>query len=111
MKTTRLLIMTISIILVAATFAGCAEVVSRTAIDTDYTAAYDAMEMVYDYEYDYMNGKWVYLPFYKNVHHDAEYRVKYKVVYSNGDVYEDWEIVDKAEYERAMKALAERSEG
>jgi hypothetical protein len=102
--------MAVSIILVVATFAGCAEVVSTKPIDTDYTAAYDAMETVYEYKYDWYHGDFKMLPVYKSVHHAAVYRVQYEDVYSDGKVYHRWQEVDKAEYDRAVKAIAERKE-
>ena len=89
-------------------FTGCTEV-SRTPIDTEYIAAYDAMETVYEYKFDAWNGDFVLLPVYKQVHHEDEYKVQYEIVWSDGSVEQRWVTVDKAKYEEAKKALAERS--
>ena len=83
----------------------CAEVVSEKPIDVEYVAAYDAMETVYSYKYDWLNGDWKYLPEYKMVHHEAEYKVQYEAIWSNGEITTYWENVDKQEYEQALDEL------
>lgn len=84
---------------------GCAEVVSETPIDTEYIAAYDAMETEYEYKYDWWHGDFVYLPVLKQVHHEEEFKVQYKIIYSNGDEYTKWETVDKHTYEEALRGI------
>ena len=90
--------------------AGCSEVVSETPIDTECSTAYDAMEMVYEYKYDWYHGDFVYLPVYKMVHHDAVYRVQYKVTYSDGNTYVRWRTVDEDEYEKAVEQIGGQDE-
>ena len=109
MKTAKLLITAIACILIVSVFIGCAEVVSKTAINTEYIAAYDAMETVYEYKYDWYHGDWAYLPVYKNVHHQAEYKVQYLIVYADGTEDRTWYIVSKDEYDSAVQAIKECS--
>ena len=85
---------------------GCdASVVSETPVDTKYIAAYDAMETVYEYKFDWAHGDYKLLPYLKQVHHDEEYKVQYKKVYSNGDEYLEWKTVDKQTYEEALQEI------
>lgn len=111
MKTTKLLVIVIAVITIAFTIMGCDDgvvPVSKTAINTEHIEAHDAMETVYEYEYDYINGKFVLLPFLKNVHYPAVYRVEFEIVYSDGSVYHTWYEVGKEEYDNAVKAIEER---
>lgn len=101
----KVLTITICVIMLCAILTGCAEVVSETPIDTEYVAAYDAMETVYEYKYDWLHGDWKYLPVYKQVHHEAEYKVQYKIVYSDGSDTTTWRKVDKQTYEEVLKIL------
>lgn len=84
---------------------GCTEVVSEVPIDTEYIEAYSAMESVYEYRYDWYHGDFVYVPVLKQVHHSAEYKVQYKVTYSDGTTDTRWRTVDKATYEETLKQL------
>jgi hypothetical protein len=86
---------------------GCAEIVSEKPIDTEYIAAYDAMETVYGYKYDWFHGDFKYLPEIKQVHHEEEYKVQYERVWSDGstDIY--WLTVSKEEYENALRQIKE----
>ena len=99
-----LIIMTCFIVL-CTILTSCAEVVSETPIDTEYIAAYDAMETVYEYKYDWINGEYKYLPVYKQVHHSEVYKVQYKIVYSDGSETTSWRQVDKLTYEEACKIV------
>ncbi len=85
-----------------------AEVVTKTPVSTEYVPAYDAMEMVYEYKYDWLNGEFKYLPNIKQVHHEEVFKVQYKIAYSDGSEETRWEDVDKETYEEAEKALKER---
>lgn len=89
-------------LIIAVIVAGCTEVVSEKPIDTKYTAAYDAMETVYSYKYDWWHGDFKYLPELKMVHHDEKYEVQYEIVYANGSTQNEWRTVSKAEYEAAL---------
>ena len=84
---------------------GCAEVVSETPIDTEYIAAYDAMETVYEYKYDWVHSDWKYLPVYKLVHHEEKFKVQYKIVYSDGSDKTVWREVDEQTYEAALREV------
>lgn len=84
---------------------GCAEKISETPVDTEYTPAYDAMETVYEYKWDWWHGEYRLLPNYKMVHHEEAYKVQYKIVYSNGDEYLEWRTVDKQTYEEALREI------
>ena len=92
-----IIICTIMLVLV-----GCTEVISETPIDTEYIAAYDAMETVYEYKFDVLHGDFKLLPVLKRVHHEEEFKVQYKIVYSNGDQNTVWRTVDKQTYEEAL---------
>lgn len=94
----------ICITLIALSFIGC-EIVSEKPINTEYIAAYDAMETVYGYKYDWWNGELKYLPEYKMVHHEEEYRVQYERVWSDGSTETYWSTVSKEEYESALKEI------
>lgn len=84
---------------------GCIEAVSEKVIDVEYVAAYDAMETVYNYKYDWWNGEFKYLPELKMVHHDDVYKVQYEIVYSDGTTSTRWETVTKEEYDKALSAI------
>lgn len=101
----KILVITICVFMLCAILTGCAEVVSETPIDVEYIAAYDAMETVYEYKYDWINGKYRYFPVYKQVHHSASYKVQYKVVYSDGNEDTYWREVDRQIYEEALKIV------
>lgn len=101
----KVLTITICVIMLCVILTGCAEVVSETPIDTEYVAAYDAMETVYEYKYDWIHSDWKYLPVYKSVHHEAEYKVQYKIVYSDGSDTTTWRKVDKQTYEEAVRIV------
>lgn len=88
--------------------AGCYEVVSEIPISVEYIPAYDAMETQYEYKYDAWNGKFVMLPVLKMIHHEEQYKVKYEVTYSDGSKTTATRTVDKATYEEAKRAIAER---
>ena len=83
------------------------DMVSKEIVNTEYTPAYDAMETVYEYKWDWWHGDFVYVPNLKQVHHEEVFKVQYKITYSDGSEETCWEEVDKELYE---KALAERSE-
>lgn len=100
----------ICIALIVVFFTGCAEIVSEKPIDTEYIAAYDAMETVYGYKYDWLNGELRYLPEYKMVHHEEEYKVQYERMWSNGYTDTYWVTVSKAEYENALKEIEKGGE-
>lgn len=94
------------ILLLVVMLPGCArgEVVSIVPIDTDVIEAYD--EQVINYQYVYVGGALHYLPVgTKHVHHEEEYRVKYRKTYSDGYVNEYWETVTEEEYREAVKVL------
>lgn len=84
---------------------GCAVAISETPVDTEYIAPYDAMETVYEYQWDWWHGEYRLLPNLKMVHHEEVYRVQYKIVYSNGDEQFKWRNVDKQTYEEAMQEI------
>ena len=87
----------ICLTLIVLIITGCAEIVSVKPIDTEYIAAYDAMETVYSYKYDWVNGEIRYLPEFKMVHHDDEYKVQYEQTWSNGIMDTYWVTVTKTE--------------
>lgn len=95
----------ICVILVAMLFAGCVEIVSEKPIDAEYIAAYDTMETVYGYKYDWWNGELKYLPELKMVHHDEEYKVQYERVWSDGTLDTYWLTVNKTEYENTLQKI------
>lgn len=97
----------ICVVLTVLTLTGCVEVVSEKPIEAEYIAAYDAMETVFEYRYDWINGEFKYLPVFKMVHHDEEYRVKYEQVWSDNTTRTIWKTVTRAEYEEALKELEE----
>lgn len=84
---------------------GCAEAVSETPINTEYIEAYDAMETVYEYKYDWLHGEYKYLPVYKQVHHSEVYKVQYRVIYSDGSDTTIWKEVDRQTYEEALEIV------
>ena len=95
------------ILLLVVILPGCrAEEVSNVPIDTEFIEAYDSTEMEYGYVYDWWNGELQYMPKgTRLVHHEAEYRVKYRKTYSDGYVNEYWETVTEEEYREAVKVL------
>lgn len=107
---TILLLITFIITFLLFCSVGCSEVVSKTPIDTEFIAAYDAMETVYEYKYDWYHCDFKLLPVIKQVHHNAVYRVQYQLTYSNGESYAKWEEVDKTTYEKAVKIISGGSE-
>ena len=95
----------VCIAFVVVLLAGCAEIVSTKPIDTEYIAAYDAMETVYGYKYDWLHDEWRYLPELKMVHHEEEFKVQYEREWSDGSVEVYWLTVSKAEYENALNEI------
>lgn len=90
-------------------FASCEEVfpevVSEKPINTEYVAAYDAMETQYSYKFDWWHGDFKYLPEMKMVHHNAVYKVQYEVVYSDGSTDLCWRTVSKDEYTKVNEQI------
>lgn len=105
MRKTALLICTALIVLL---FTGC-EIISEKPIDAEYIAAYDAMETVYSYKYDWLHGEFRYLPELKMVHHEDEYKVQYERVWSDNSTETYWKTVSKGEYEDALKEIEKGS--
>ena len=52
--------------------AGCAEEISREAIDKRYTAPYDSVETDYVHKYDMWKGEFVMVPEIHTVHSDFQ---------------------------------------
>ena len=100
----------VCIAFVVVLLAGCAEIVSTKPIGTEYIAAYDAMETVYGYKYDWLHGEWRYLPELKMVHHEEEFKVQYERTWSDGSVEVYWQTVGKAEYENALNEIGKGGE-
>lgn len=86
-------------------FVGCNEIVTEKPIDVEYIAAYDAMETVYGYKYDWWNGEVKYLPEYKMVHHEEQYKIQYERVWSDGTTDTYWLDATKTEYEKALQEI------
>ena len=86
---------------------GCYEVVSEKPINFEYIPAYDAMETVYEYQYDWYHGDFKLLPNYKMVHHSETYKVQYKITYSDGSNQTLWRTVDKDIFEEAKRTIEE----
>ena len=72
--------------------------VSRVPIDKSYTAPYDGVETEFVYKYNFLEGEFVLLPETKTVHHDAVYKILYRVTYSDGNQAEVWETVTEEKY-------------
>jgi hypothetical protein len=101
----KILVIATCFIVICTILTSCTKVVSEIPIDTEYIAAYDAMETVYEYKYDWINGEYKLLPVYKQVHHSEVYRVQYKIVYSDGNETTVWRKVDRPTYEEALKII------
>lgn len=78
--------------------AGCAEEISREAIDRRYIAPYDGVETDYVYKYDMWKGEFVMVPEIRTVHHNAKYQILYRITYDNGSTDERWVDVGEATY-------------
>lgn len=105
-------IILICIVLIAVLLVGCEarEIVSTKPINTEYIAAYDAMETDYVYKYDFWNGEFKYLPEVKMVHHPEEWRVQYERVWSDGTKDTCWKTVSKSEYEKVLQEIENEQE-
>lgn len=88
-----------ALVLVAVILTGCASETKRTPIDCRYTAAYSAVETVYEYKYDYWNGEWRYLPEVKTVQHPESWEILYDVEYDDGSSQKQWVAVSQTDYE------------
>ena len=77
--------------------------VSREVIDWSYTAPFDGMETDYVYKYNVFSGEFVLVPEVKTVHHDAVYKIQYRVTYDDGSTADVWEEVTAAEYEKVTQ--------
>lgn len=102
---TRYIAIAVCAVLLFTLLTGCVEVVFEKVIDVEYVAAYDAMETVYEYKYDWLHGEFKYLPVYKTVHHDAVYNVQYEIIYSDGTTTTRWKEVTKDEYDKALSSI------
>ena len=95
------------LLLALVVFVSCYETVSEKPIDSRYTAAYSAMETVYNYKYDWLYGDWRYLPEMRMVDHDEKYEIQYEITYSDGSVVKTWRSVSKEEYEAILNDMEE----
>lgn len=84
---------------------GCKAEVSRKAVDVSYQPAYTGVETVYEYQYDYMNDSWVYVPRIETVFYPEEYYIGYEVTYDDGSTRVIYETTTYSEYERTKDAL------
>lgn len=100
----------LTLALFAVLFTGCVESISEKPIDVEYIAAYDAMETVYSYKYDWYHGDFKYLPELKMVHHDEAYKVQYERLWSDGTTDTCWVEVSKTEYENALRQIEKGGE-
>ena len=94
------------LLLTLVVFVSCYEF-SEKPIDARYTAAYSAMETVYNYKYDWLHGDWRYLPEMRMVDHDEKYEIQYEITYSDGSVVKTWRSVSKEEYEAILNDMEE----
>ena len=103
--------MILAMIIVLFCVMSCTEaIVSQVPIDVDFIAAYDALETVYEYHWDWYHMDYKYLPEYKLVHHEAVYRVQYSLTYSDGKTETVWREVDKDTYEEAKNEIEKDTE-
>ena len=75
----------------------------REVIDWSYTAPYEGVETDYVYKYNLLKGEFVLVPEVKTVHHDAVYKILYRVTYEDGSTADVWEVVTAAEYEKVTQ--------
>ena len=85
---------------------GCqdSEVVSKEPIDKKYTESYIGVETDYKYQYDWLNGKFRYLPYTHSVEYPEKYEIEYKITYADNEVKKVWEEVSKEDYEEFQKS-------
>ena len=92
-----------ALLLSIAIAAGCVarEEVGRIPVNKEFIPAHDAIETVYEYKMDLLGDGdlYKYLPVVKTVHYPDEYRIQYKVIYSDDSSDLVWEEVPKDEYD------------
>ena len=96
------------ILCVITTLSICAcgrEVISETAINTEYIPAYDRIETDYEYKYNWMEGEFQLVPIVKQVHYEECFKVQYKAVYSDNSEDTYWKEVDKETYQNALREI------
>ena len=81
------------------------EIVSEIPLDVDFVAAYDTMETVHEYVWDWYHMDYKLLPVSKKVHYEAVYKVKYLITYADGSERTEWREVERMTYEAAKNEL------
>lgn len=90
------------IVILVVMLSGCKqkEIVEKIPIDKLYTEAHSEMETEYEYKYDILNGKFMYVPNLHTVKYPDKYEVQYKVTYNDGSEKIVWEEVVKQDFDK-----------
>ena len=90
--------------------AGCAEEVSRQAIDVRYTPAHEGVETNYVHKYDWYSGGFVMVPEVRTVHYEEKYSILYEITYDDGSTATRWQDCAYSEYIATQKQLQNTTE-
>lgn len=91
----------ITALLSVALLVGCKdrELISSEIIDTRFTPAHSEVVTTYEYQFDWLEGEFKYLP---NTHTEwiaDKYEVCEQYTFDNGDIVTQWNECDKEVYE------------
>lgn len=106
----KLLCLLLTFLLLLLFLAGCAEEVSRKAVDVRYTPAYEGVETNYVHKYDWYVGGFVMVPEIQTVHHAEKYSICYEITYDDGSTNTLWLDCTYSEYIEVQKKLQDTTE-
>lgn len=92
------------IILITLSLTGCSDpaIVSKTPTDVRFTPQHQETITEYKYQYDWLNGEFILVPFVHTELIPGKYEVFYHIEYENGTTKDAWDIVTKDEYDKAL---------
>lgn len=99
------------IILITLSLTGCSDpaIVSKTPTDVRFTPQHQETITEYKYQYDWLNGDFILVPFVRTEIIPDKYEVCYLVEYADGSTTNTWETVTKAEYDKAIAEFGGQS--
>ena len=84
---------------------GDKEIVSKTPLDTRYTAERHELVTYYHYKYNVLGGGFQIVPEVRSETVPEKYEVYYHVIFVDGTTSDRWETTNKTEYEQVEESL------
>ncbi len=104
MKFAKHFVVLFLIILITLSLTGCSDpaIVSKKPIDVRFTPQHQETITEYKYQYDWLNGEFILVPFVHTEFILDKYEVLYRITYSDEKSNDIWETVAKTEYNKAL---------